>query len=174
MPAFRYTPVDGDTIALMRENMQHHRLRDHGDAVLVWINEGDLVNGECVTGHHPGEKAAREFDVPFSVHEIPADPQEPKGGETPAGDTREMVSLPKDELMEMLDIVDEMAKFCSVWMPGTRYKATSSAHWVIAHRVKGNNLIADEMKASLMKKRTEWIASLQKPAGDPGTTESGS
>lgn len=63
------------------------------------------------------------------------------------------VRLPKKELFEMLDIADEMVRFCSVHMPYDRYMATANAIWVITHRAVGNDHHANELKEKMLRHR---------------------
>lgn len=67
------------------------------------------------------------------------------------------VTLPKGELFEMLDIIDEMVRFCSGSMPADRYHACANAAWVIAHRAAGDSDMADKLKADLLEKRARWL-----------------
>ncbi len=67
------------------------------------------------------------------------------------------VTLPNDELYQMLDIADEMVRFCSCWMPADRYYAVANAIWVIAHRAAGNDADADKLKADLMANRENYF-----------------
>lgn len=49
-PVFRYANVEGETLDEVRANARESKLRDYGDAVIVVINEGDLIHGECIEG----------------------------------------------------------------------------------------------------------------------------
>lgn len=80
------------------------------------------------------------------------------------------VELPKDELFAMLDIADEMVRFCSVWMPSERYYATANAIWVITHRAVGNDEIADDLKQELLAKREVWIARMREKFSEQQTS----
>ena len=44
VPPSRFTEANGDTLAEMRANVRHDPLYGFGDAVLVWVNQGDLIN----------------------------------------------------------------------------------------------------------------------------------
>jgi len=67
----------------------------------------------------------------------------------------ETVSIPRAELFEMLDVIDEMVRWCSVHMPSDRYNAVSRAHWVISHRAAGDDQTADSLKQELLNKRAK-------------------
>ena len=69
------------------------------------------------------------------------------------------VTIPKDELYELLDIINEMVSFCSISMPSERYYATASPCWIIAHRAAGNNEDADRLLSELRENRRTYFAS---------------
>lgn len=69
-----------------------------------------------------------------------------------------MCCIPEAELFEMLDIADEMVRFCSVSMPSERYYAVANAIWVIAHRARGRDQDADDLKAELVAARERYLA----------------
>lgn len=74
------------------------------------------------------------------------------------------VTLPKDELFQMLDLAHEMVTFCAVHMPASRYYGTANAVWVIAHRASGNDTEADKLKAELLAKHEIWLKERQAAA----------
>ncbi|MFD2142282.1 hypothetical protein [Ancylobacter oerskovii] len=53
----------------------------------------------------------------------------------------------------MLDIADEIVRFCSCNMPAEQYYRTANAIWVIAHRAAKNHETADELKAAMLERR---------------------
>lgn len=40
----RFAEANGDTLSQMRANVRHDPLYGLGDAVLIWVNQGDLIN----------------------------------------------------------------------------------------------------------------------------------
>ncbi|MFG1414003.1 hypothetical protein V5G24_23160 [Xanthobacter sp. VTT E-85241] len=78
----------------------------------------------------------------------------------------EYTCLPKDELFEMLDVINEMVGFCSCHMPALRYYAVGNAVWVIAHRAAGNDEKADGLKTQLLQNRAAYISSVTPSKGE--------
>ena len=57
-----------------------------------------------------------------------------------------MVTVNRDELLGLLDHVDSLVRWCSVSMDDTaRYYRGGNAMWAIAHRLTGNDEMADEL-----------------------------
>lgn len=81
-------------------------------------------------------------------------------------DEIECARLPKDELFEMLDVIDEMVRFCSCHMPALRYYDTANAVWVITNRAAGNDARADELKEELIKHRAAYFAAADARAAE--------
>ncbi|MFG1413406.1 hypothetical protein V5G24_20050 [Xanthobacter sp. VTT E-85241] len=81
-------------------------------------------------------------------------------------DEIECARLPKDELFEMLDVIDEMVGFCSCHMPAPRYYAVANAVWVIANRAAQNDAKADELKGELLKHRAAYFAAADARAAE--------
>lgn len=72
--------------------------------------------------------------------------------------TAQAVTLPKAELFEMLDVINEMVIYCSANMPVDRYRATANAVSVIAKRAHGDDAEADRLKVALLHHRERLLA----------------
>lgn len=55
-PVFRYTELEGDTREEMRANARDSKLAEHGDVVMIAINEGDLFRGDYISGKRPARE----------------------------------------------------------------------------------------------------------------------
>ncbi|MDW9481759.1 hypothetical protein GOB57_24225 [Sinorhizobium meliloti] len=48
IPPLRIAKANGDTLAEMRDNVRKGPLYASGDAVLVWVNQGDLIHHQLL------------------------------------------------------------------------------------------------------------------------------
>ena len=64
----------------------------------------------------------------------------------------ELDRLKRAEMLGLLDDVDSLVRFCSCNMPDVeRYDIGAKAMWSVAHRLAGNDEIADQLAADVAR-----------------------